>query len=69
MVIGWEELNILFINSYPPMLANLPAFAVFRKIFVFTLPLGPIDPPCPGLTFDDIFDAIQVRFVRYLEVL
>ena len=51
------------------MLANLPAFAVFRKIFVFTLPLGPIDPPCPGLTFDDIFDAIQVRFVRYLEVL
>ena len=47
----------------------MPAFAVFRKIFVFTLPLGPIDPTCPGLTFDDIFYAIQVRFVQYLELL
>ena len=57
------------LNSYPHVLANLPAFAVFYKIFVFMLPIGPIDPPCPGLTFDDIFCAIRVKFVRHLEVL
>ena len=51
------------------MLANLPAFAVIREHFVFMLQLGPIDPPCPGRTFDAIFDAIQVKFNRYLEVL
>ena len=58
-----------YLNSYPHVLANLPAFAVFCKIFVFMLPIGPIDPPCPGMTFDDIFCAIRVKFVRHLEVL
>ena len=51
------------------MRANLPAFAVFREIFVFTLPIGPIGPPSPGLTFDDISDTVRTNFVRYLEVL
>ena len=51
------------------MRANLPAFAVFREIFVFMLPIGPIGPPSPGLTFDDISDTIRTIFVRYLEVL
>ena len=51
------------------MRANLPAFAVFREIFVFMFTIGQIGPPSPGLTFDDISDTIRTIFVRYLEVL
>ena len=47
----WSFWNVRYVSTIPDFgdfWRFSPAFSVFRKIFVFTLPLGPIDPPVPG---------------------
>ena len=40
--------QLIFLNSYPHLRANLPANAVFHEICILMLPLGQIGPPVPG---------------------